>query len=273
MKHSEQRRQNVLQILRTSKKLSIEQAMSMLDVSESTVRRLFAQLEEEGLAIRTYGGICFNDAGPGGNVYSFELTQLHNPEQKAHIGSAAAQLIRSGDIIFLDSGTTVMSLCAEIDRLFTESGDGSSQTYQALRQKFDNVTVFTHSLVNLNMLKKHMRVYLIGGEYRDARRDFCGYLTEEAIKNLRFTKCFIGADGYSEETGILASDFGTARINQLVAQNSSYRILLADSTKYGRSSVVSFTPLSEINCIVSDAGLAPEICDRFRDSGIDVITI
>ena len=65
MKHTEERRQSILQLLRTSKKLSIEQAMSALDVSESTVRRLFAQLEAEGLAIRTYGGICFNDAVSG----------------------------------------------------------------------------------------------------------------------------------------------------------------------------------------------------------------
>ena len=273
MKHSEQRRQNILQILRTSRKISIEQAMSMLDVSESTVRRLFAQLEREGVAIRTYGGICFNDAIAGANEYSFEMTKLHHPEEKTRIGKAAAQLIKSGDIIYLDSGTTVMSLCAEIDRMFNEAEDTDPKAYAILRRKYDNVTVFTHSLVNLNTLKKHMKVYLIGGEYREDRRDFCGYLTEEAIKNLRFTKCFIGADGYSETYGILASDFYTARINQLVAQNSSYRILLADSTKYTKSSVVCYAPFSEINCIVSDNGLSEDTCRLFRESGIEVITI
>ena len=270
MKPSEQRRQNILQVLKASKKITIEQAMEMLEVSESTVRRLFAQLENEGQAIRTYGGICANESGGGGGEYSFETTQLRNPIEKGKIGAEAVKLIRSGDIIYLDSGTTVMSLCAELERIFTNP---DAEQYPQLRAIFDNVTVFTHSLVCLNLLKSHVKVYLLGGEYRAERRDFCGYLTEEAIKNLRFTKCFIGADGYSEESGLLASDFETARVNQLVAQNSAYRILLADSTKYGRSSVVCYAPFSEINCIVSDRGLLDDACDHFRDAGIEVITI
>lgn len=272
MKHTEERRQSILQLLRTSKKLSIEQVMSMLDVSESTVRRLFAQLESEGLAIRTYGGICFNDAVGSTNEYSFELTKLHNPDAKTRIGKVAAGLIRSGDIVYLDSGTTVMALCAELEGMFSEAEESDAHSYSLLRRKYDNVTVFTHSLVNLNTLKRHMKVYLVGGEYRDSRRDFCGYLTEEAIKSLRFTKCFIGADGYSETAGILASDFYTARINQLVAQNSAYRILLVDSTKYQKSSVVCYAPFSEVDCIVSDSGLPTEKQHHFEELGVEVIT-
>ncbi len=272
MKHTEERRQSILQLLRTSKKLSIEQAMSALDVSESTVRRLFAQLEAEGLAIRTYGGICFNDAVSGANEYSFELTKLHNPDAKTRIGKAAAQLIKSGDIVYLDSGTTVMALCAELRSIFARAEETDAAEYALLKQRYDNVTVFTHSLVNLNTLKRHMRVYLIGGEYRNSRRDFCGYLTEEAIKNLRFTKCFIGADGYSETSGILASDFYTARINQLVAQNSAYRILLVDSTKYQKNSIVCYAPFSEMNCLVSDDGLPESTRRLFGELGVEVIT-
>ena len=270
MKHNDTRRQIIIQSLRTSKKLSIEQAMQALDVSESTVRRLFAQLENEGLVIRTYGGICFNESVLGAENYSFEHTQLYCQQEKSRIGAAAAQLIQTGDIIYLDSGTTVMSLCDEIDRIFTSADD---EQYHDFKKMLETVTVFTHSLVNLNLLKNHIKVYLIGGEYRDGRRDFCGYLTEEAIKNLRFTKCFVGADGYSEDMGILASDFGTARINQIVSQNSAYRILLADSSKYAKSSVVCYAPFSEVNCIVTDTGLDEGICQKFRDSGINVITI
>lgn len=270
MKHNDTRRQIIIQALRTSKKLSIEQAIQTLDVSESTVRRLFSQLEDEGLVIRTYGGICFNESVLGAENYSFEHTQLYYQQEKSRIGAAAAQLIQTGDIIYLDSGTTVMSLCDEIDRIFTA---GDDEQYRDYKKMLENVTVFTHSLVNLNLLKNHIKVYLIGGEYRDGRRDFCGYLTEEAIKNLRFTKCFVGADGYSEDMGILASDFGTARINQTVAQNSAYRILLADSSKYGKSSVVCYAPFSEINCIVTDTGLDHDICERFKGAGVNVITI
>lgn len=272
MKHSEHRKQTVLQILRTSKKLTIDKAMKKLDVSESTVRRLFAQLEKEGLAIRVYGGICYNDSFNGVGASAFEPSRLNNPDQKIRIGHAAEQLIKPGDIIFLDSGTTVMALCSEIDHMFTVAGDHSSRVYEELKKKYTDVAVFTHSLVNLEMLRKHMKVHLIGGEYRDSKRDFYGYLTEESLKKLRFTKCLIGADGFGEDAGILAADFGTARINQLAIQNSAQRILLVDSSKLGKNSVVSFSPLSAINCLVTDTAIPEEVAARLREGGMTVIT-
>ncbi len=269
MKHSELRKQTVMQILRTSKKLSIEKAMKTLDVSESTVRRLFAQLEDEGAAIRVYGGICYNDAAKSGY---FEPARLKNADEKVRIGHAAEQLISSGDVIFLDSGTTVMALSAEIDRMFTEARDFSSRLYYELQKRYSEVVLFTHSLANLEMLKKHMKIHMVGGEYRDGKRDFHGYLAEEAIKKLRFTKCFIGADGFSEDAGVLASDFGTARINQLAIKNSTYRVLLVDSSKLGNNSVVNFSPLSDINCLVTDRSLPEDVAARLKEAGMTVIT-
>lgn len=130
----------------------------------------------------------------------------------------------------------------------------------------------THSLVDLDLLKEHMKVILLGGEYRDAQRDFCGYITERAVSALRFTKCFIGVDGYSADDGLLADDFSTAGINRLVTQNSSYRILLADSSKYRRPAVVSYAPLSEVDCIVTDSGLSGEARAALDDAGIKVIS-
>ena len=162
MKHSELRKQTVLQMLRTAKRLTISKAMEVLDVSESTVRRLFAQLENEGLAIRVYGGICYNDSLLAGGY--FEPKRFKNPDEKVRIGHAAEQLIKPGDIIFLDSGTTVMALAAEIDRMITEARDASSRLYDELGQKYSGITVFTHSLANFEMLKNHMKIHLIGGE-------------------------------------------------------------------------------------------------------------
>ena len=270
MKHSELRKQTVMQMLRTTKKLTIEKAMKVLDVSESTVRRLFAQLEAEGLAIRVYGGICYNDSLASGGY--FEPKRLVNPDEKVRIGHADEQLIKPGDVIFLDSGTTVMALSAEINRMITEARDTSSRLYDELHKKYSSVTVFTHSLANLEMLKSYMKINLIGGEYREGKRDFYGYLTEELLRNLRFTKCFIGADGFSEEAGVLASDFGTARINQLALKNSEQKFLLVDSSKLGKTPLVSFSPITNINCIVTDTAIPAEVASRLREIGVSVIT-
>lgn len=255
-----------MRMLQTSKKLTVEEAMKAFGVSESTVRRLFAQLEADGDVIRAYGGICCAGRSDDERNYFFERVQLENPREKAAIGRAALPLIKNGDVIYLDSGTTVMSLGGAMADIFRDEKKHEDA------ERLASCTVVTHSLVNLELLKGHMRVILLGGEYRDAQRDFCGYLTERAISTLRFSRCFIGVDGYSADDGLLAGDFSTAGINRLVTQNSSYRVLLADSSKYRRPSGVSYAPLSEVDCIVTDAGLDDEACHALETAGIKVIT-
>lgn len=273
MKSSDIRKQNVLKMLRTSKKLSVEDAMRTLGVSESTVRRLFAQLEAEGEGIRAYGGICCTGRSSGIESYLFDRVQLENPTEKAAIGRAALSLIKAGEVIYLDSGTTVMSLGAAMADVFRDASlEDSGEQPAADAERLASCTVITHSLVNFELLRDHMKVILLGGEYRAAQRDFCGYLTERAVSALRFTKCFIGVDGYSADDGLLAGDFSTAGIDRLVTQNSSYRVLLADSSKYRRPSGVSYAPLSEVDCIVTDDGIGDNVRTSLEECGIKIIT-
>ena len=93
MKNNEMRKQKVLDLLLERKRLTIEEAMKETGVSESTVRRIFLGLEREGVAIRTYGGICCRGFDEPINEYSFEAVSLDNPEKKARIGAEAEKLI------------------------------------------------------------------------------------------------------------------------------------------------------------------------------------
>ena len=176
-------------------------------------------------------------------------------------------------MIYLDSGTTVMSLGAAMADVFRDASlEDSGEQPAADAERLASCTVITHSLVNFELLRDHMKVILLGGEYRAAQRDFCGYLTERAVSALRFAKCFIGVDGYSSDDGLLAGDFSTAGIDRLVTQNSSYRVLLADSSKYRRPSGVSYAPLSEVDCIVTDNGIGDNVRTSLEECGIKIIT-
>ena len=143
-----------MNMLRKTKKLTVEEAMQAFGVSESTVRRLFAQLEAEGEVIRAYGGICFTGRSDGARSYMFDLVQLENADEKNAIVKAAMQLIRNGDIIYLDSGTTVMSLGAAMAEVFRDAAAvGASAETAAEARLLSSCTVFTHSLVDLDLLK------------------------------------------------------------------------------------------------------------------------
>ena len=181
-------------------------------------------------------------------------------DEKIMIGEAAEKLIGEGDTLYLDSGTTVMRLCSAMARAAAANGE-----------KYSTVTVFTNSLANLNLLKDYMNVCLIGGEYRPHRQDFCGYLTDEVIKRLHFTKCFVGADGFSVANGLTASDFDTARINQLVVAGSEERILLADTSKAGKASVIHYAPIESVNTLVTNKWLNNEIKTALLQKNINVI--
>ena len=269
MGKAEKREKDILALLRVSGSVSVSEAMSLLDVSESTVRRLFAKLEADGLATRAYRGIRMNTVSGTRESYSFEKSELRRSEEKGAIGECAEALIDAGDTVYLDSGTTVLKLCTAIARKCAVAQCGGKDAKRA--EIYSSVTVFTNSLANLNLLKDYVNVHLIGGEYRPHRQDFCGYLTEEVIKRIHFTKCFIGADGYSIENGLTASDFDTARINQLVVSGSDKRILLVDSSKFGKASVIHYSALGQINTLVTNSGIDPQALAEIESVGIEVI--
>ena len=97
------------------------------------------------------------------------------------------------------------------------------------------------------------------------------YLTDEVIKKLHFTKCFVGADGFSVANGLTASDFDTARINQLVVAGSEERILLADTSKAGKASVIHYAPIESVDTLVTNKWLDSDIKAELIEKNINII--
>lgn len=224
--------------LNTKKIIDVKSAVNLLGVSESTVRRLFANLEQKGVCIRGHGSIRILD-NDFTNIYVYESVENTGVAEKEIIADKALKLIKDGDIIFLDSGTTLAKLSAKIAEALQDNA-------------IKRITIFTNSLVNLNVLKDYVPVNVIGGEYRENRKDFCGMIAEIAIKNICFDKCFLGTDGYSEDVGFTATDFQTARIAQMVIANSGDSYILADKEKFSKSAGVCFAKEEDITAVITD---------------------
>ena len=252
-KSIEKREQEILNALRLTNQLSIEDVIKLLNVSESTVRRIFISLEKKGLIFRTYGGISL--ARGNDENYTYERLETSCVEEKSRIGAAAAALIDNHDIIFLDTGTTVPHMCMALAKRI-ENGEISS------------LKIFTTSLVNLNLLSRVTSVILIGGIYRPSRRDFYGFITEEALRGLHFGKCFLGTDGYTGD-GFTTTDFDTARLNRIAMEHSDKKIILTDSSKCGKNSMVNYCPAKSIDCIITDS-VTEEIAADFSDNDIEI---
>lgn len=237
---NQDREQELMTRLSIVQKLTLAEAMELLRISESTARRMFAKLEKDGFAIRTHGGIqMVNNAM---TLYSFEYGARTNIEKKTAIAREAVKLLEDGDVVFCDSGTTIQCMCAQL-------------IYRLKKEKL-NIKLYTNSLANLELLSPHMQVNLVGGEYRANRKDFCGYLTEQALTGVFFTKCFVGADGCVGGTTFTTTDFETARMNQIAMRNSEQTIMLVDSSKFHNTCHVSYVPAESLHTIVTDADVS-----------------
>ena len=249
------REQELMSRLSLLQKLTLSDAMDLLNISESTARRLFSKLEKEGFAIRTHGGIqCISHAM---TLYSFEQGARTNIEKKTAIAREACRQLEDGDVIFCDSGTTMQCFCTEM-------------IYHLKKEKL-NIVVYTNSLANLELLQPYMSVTLMGGEYRPNRKDFCGYLTEQALGNLYFNKCFIGADGCINASRFTTTDFETARMNEIAMRNSERVIMLADSSKFSSNAHVAYAPIEALDIIITDDCVCPEIFEQLTQSDAQVI--
>lgn len=244
------REQKLMTRLSIVQKLTLAEAMELLQSSESTVRRMFAKLEKDGFAIRTHGGIqMVNNAM---TLYSFEYGARTNIEKKTAIAREAVKLLKDGDVVFCDSGTTIQCMCAQL-------------IYRLEKEKL-SIKLYTNSLANLELLSSHMQVNLVGGAYRANRKDFCGYLTEQALTGVFFTKCFVGADGCVNGTTFTTTDFETARMNQIAMRNSEQTIMLVDSSKFSNACHVSYAPADSLSVIVTDSDVSGPTLERLKST-------
>lgn len=257
MKKTEHQEQKILEQLKRKKTMTLAQAMELLGVSESTVRRLFIRLENSGAAMRRYGGIQLLHDSDAAD-YQYEQVEEQYVPQKQMIGCYAAQLVESGDVLYLDSGTTMACFCKELAARISSG-------------QLKGLTVFTNSLVNLELLSPALTVNLIGGEHRANRRDFCGYLAEEMVSSLHFSKCFLGTDGFHLRYGFTATDFYTARLNELVLGNSDRRYVLMDSSKFMAASVVSYSRDQTIDAVITDQQPTEQLAQRLAASGTEIL--
>ena len=245
----------ILKELQLNGTVTIKQAMDILSISEATARRLFSRMEEKGLGIRSHGKITMPDSAY--NFYRYDVSKELYVKEKKAISNYAVSFVKDGDVLFLDSGTTVC--------LF------SMALADALRQNIlKDIKVFTNSYMIINVLNELATVNLIGGTYRPNRKDFCGYMTEKNISDCHFDKCFLGTDGYTSEFGFTTTEFESAKICETAIKASDVTIILTDFHKFGNKALVSFSNGLDITAVITDNRLSQAKLKELHGLGFNV---
>jgi DeoR family fructose operon transcriptional repressor len=241
-------------MLDKSEAITIKDIVNKCKVSEITARRDLISLEQKGIIKRTHGGAILTSGLP--ELFGFDNKAREHREQKIEICKLAASLIEDNDTIYMDCGTTVFFLARFITR-------------------FKNLRVITNSLPVVSELIPYpqLKIYLIGGELDNDRKALYGSMTENLIARYKADKAFIGAGGVSLENGLSSVDEKEASITTKMAEAAKKVFLLCDSSKIENDSYFTYSSLSVLTNLVTDAGISQEHLNIYQNRGINVLVV
>ena len=248
----ELRKKIILELLNYNDFISVHEIINRCNVSEVTVRRDLADLEDKGLLIRTHGGAVKSVAA--GYLFTYDNKISRRKENKEDICRTASTFIKNNDIIFIDCGSTLSFLAKFVT-------------------KFDSLTIITNSLPIVSELINfpNIKLILIGGEVISERKAIYGVFAVNNISQYHADKAFIGADGVSLSGGLTSYDENEAYISSKMLEKSDEVYLLCDSSKIEKNSFVKFASLSSVDYIVTDKNSDNKHLQKYKKNNINII--
>ncbi len=244
------REQEILDLLHDHDVVQVTDLVAALGVSEATVRRDLASMEERGLLSRVHGGATLT--GIARREPLFHDKEGRNTSAKKAIANVAVGLIDNGDTVYRDGGSTVLQLAKLLDRRL-------------------NLTIVTNSLMAASsLMDTDHRLILVGGEFRKLSRTLVGTLTAPVIRSLHVDKAFMGTIGFTIQKGMSTTDPNEAYTKDLVMASAGQVILLADSTKLGVSSFACCDRPGDLDLLITDA-IDPEMQQALEARDIRVL--
>jgi DeoR family fructose operon transcriptional repressor len=246
----EERRNRLLEMVRSKGFASLEELATTLQVSESTVRRDLDHLEETGAARRTHGGVFY--AGSSPKLPHFEEREPAQWEKKKAIARRAATLIEDGDTVLLDGGTT---------------------TYEVARVLVGRpLQIVTNSLPVANLFATNVNadLVLLGGYVYPRTGVSLGPYANEMLKHLNVRRTVMSVGGVTER-GFYNSNLLLVETERAMMHAADEVIVVADSTKFGRQSLAHLCELGAIDRLVVDAEMTDEWRSKAREAGVDLM--
>lgn len=229
---------------------SVEALAREHGVGVSTIRRDLQRLAASGRILRTYGGAAIAERSTGG--LGDEVTPA--VVEKQRIAAAALGLVRDGQTIIVTSGTTALEFARQlVDR--------------------HNLTVITNSLDVAQVLLDHdgIQLVVLGGVVRPGMHSLLGHLTEQATREMRADTLFMGVGAISLGLGVMNDYMPEILTDRALRSMASSIVVMADSRKFDLVAPAFVFGLDEIDVVVTDAGVRPEVVDDLTGRGIQII--
>nr|MBO2493865.1 DeoR/GlpR transcriptional regulator [Clostridia bacterium]PZN09634.1 MAG: DeoR/GlpR transcriptional regulator [Caldicoprobacter oshimai] len=248
-----ERLNKIKEILLKEKRVDVIELSQLFSVTEVTIRRDLDKLEKEGFAIKTYGGAVLNE-----NIFqqssSFEYEEKDNIEENKMIGKIAAEMVEDNEAIYLSPGRA----CFELTR----------------HLKSKNLTVVTNDLAIAYELKNKpgLKVIVTGGTLIHSTTTLVGEFTLQTLNGIYINKAFINVKGVDFDAGYTLGSKEEIMIIEKIREISKEFIIMADYTKFNRTSFAKLGNLTMAKKIITNKQVPPEYKKFFFEKGIKLYT-
>lgn len=253
-----ERRQRVLDYLLDRDVLTVEEACTLLNASPATVRRDFRALAKMGLAERTRGGVGRVQTVLGG-MLPFVAREVQQSREKDAIACEAARLLRPGDVVMIDGGTSTFHLAKYLPDCPLRIITNSLRMAAALGDK-------RHADADVE-------VFLTGGYVYPQSGLLVGPQAVNTLAQYHADWAFLSVGGICED-GIFNTNELVVESERMMIRNADRTVVLADHTKIGRRSMCRLAELSLLFRLITDS--YPETdatIQRLREMGLDIVSV
>ncbi|MCB2293860.1 DeoR/GlpR family DNA-binding transcription regulator [Clostridium algoriphilum] len=232
------RHAKLLELVNANGRIEVTLLSEKLAVSQVTVRKDLALLEEKGLIKREHGYAVMISSDDINNRLAC------NYDVKLKIAILAANLVENGETVMIESGSCCALLAQE---LATNKRD---------------VTIITNSAFVASYIREcpYGKVVLLGGDYQKESQVVVGPITRKCIESFYVDKLFVGTDGFTELAGFTGNNHMRTETVRTMAENANKVIVLTESRKFFMQGVVSQFKINEVTILVTDNKI-PEVME------------
>lgn len=248
---AKERQEKICALLEHRSSVTVSELTALFQVSIETVRRDLFTLEQQQCLKRVHGGAV--SVGASHHMQQLEQRMEDHKEEKRELSLAAAGLIREGDIIAIDSGSTAAAFA------------------QVLRERFHNLTVVTYSLDVFQILADSLHPILCGGEFFKQENCFYGDIPCQIMNEFHVSKSFLCPYAVSLEHGLSDDEPKLWQVQKTLLSIGDQTVILADSDKLETTALRKLSPLTDRMILVTDSHLPPEIERLYHEQGISLI--
>jgi DeoR/GlpR family transcriptional regulator of sugar metabolism len=237
--------------VRSAGATSVHDLAEQLGVSPSTIRRDLELLNRTGALTRVRGGALVT-VDDGEDLPFTTVAGINMPDKDA-VAARAAGLVRDGDVVLLDIGTTTMCLA------------------QYLRGR--HITVVTASLAVLDVLRddRAVELLLLGGLVRRTYHSLVGVLTEDALRQVRADRAFLGMSGIRPDGQVLDTTLVEVPVKRAMIEAAGQVVLLADRHKFPGTGALRVCGPGEIDVLVTNEGADQATLRACAAAGVEVM--